>query len=156
MKTEDRSAVEYGRAGEADATLRVVANLPAPEGLAERVRKGVRAEPKGGRVLAWRTARKAGEDWLRGAAAAAIVCLVAGGAWWIYANSAAAGGGSAIAAPVRVRTAGGFSNAGAIHTPNTLNGPVLKTGGRDQGTGTEGQGTRDKGEGAKTSKKLMP
>ena len=113
--------------GEADKTLRLIASLPAPEKLAERVREGVRsgASRNGGRVLEWPIPARRGFDWLRGAAAAAIVGVVVGGAWWISASAPAAGG-SAVAAPVHVRPAGGFSNAGAMHTPDMLNGPVLK------------------------------
>ena len=147
--------------GEAEKTLRLIANLPAPEGLAERVRGGLHAgrnveSRADGRVLQWpaRTAssRLTGtREWLRSAAAAAIVCVVAGGAWWIY-SSVPAAAGSAVAAPVHVRPAGGFSSASAIHTPDTLKGPVLtheaqKTGNRDQGSGIRKsgiEGQRDK------------
>ena len=116
--------------GEADATLRLVAELPAPSGLTERVKgrlqaASVEAARGGGRLLQWPTRANAVQNWVRSAAAAAIVGVVSGGAWWIYAGMAPASGGSAVAAPVRVHRAGGFSNAGAVHTPDTLKGPVL-------------------------------
>lgn len=146
---------------EAEKTLRLIASLPAPEGLAERVRGGLHAGRNAGsradgRVLQW-PARMASSnlagarEWLRSTAAAAIVCVVAGGAWWIY-SSVPPTAGSAVAAPVHVRPAGGFSSASAIHTPDTLKGPVLtheaqKTGNRDQGSGISKSGAerqRDK------------
>jgi hypothetical protein len=143
MNSWDEKELQSNFECEADATLRLIASLPAPEGLAERVRGGLHAGTlrEGARVLNWPMTARAGIVWLRGAAAAAIVCVVAGGAWWISAKAPAAGG-SAGAAPVHVRPAGGFSNASAMHTPDTLNGPVLKKQGpRDQGT----KGQRDQG-----------
>lgn len=143
MNSWDEKELQSNFECEADATLRLIASLPAPEGLAERVRGGLHAGTlrEGARVLNWPMTARAGIVWLRGAAAAAIVCVVAGGAWWISAKAPAAGG-SAVAVPVHVRQAGGFSNASAMHTPDTLNGPVLKKQGpRDQGT----KGQRDQG-----------
>jgi hypothetical protein len=120
---------DFVEPGEAEKTLRLIANLPAPEELAERVRGGLRAAQNvtrraDGRVLQWPSRSGGAREWLRGAAAAAIVCVVAGGAWWIYASAPPAAG-SAVTAPVHVRPAGGFSSASAIHTPDTLKGPVL-------------------------------
>ncbi len=154
MNSWDGEKMPGGEPGEADTTLRLIASLPAPEGLAERVQGGLRtgASPDAGRVLAWSMASREGFGWLRGAAAAAIVCVVAGGAWWISASTPASSG-SAVAAPVHVRQAGGFSNAGAMRTPDTLNGPTLKrqgTGIREQGT--ERQGNRDQGRGIRKAK----
>jgi hypothetical protein len=145
MKSWDQKELQADFQGEADATLRLIASLPAPEGLAERVRGGLHAGTvrEGARVLNWPMSARNGIGWLRGVAAAAIVCVVAGGAWLISAKAPAAGG-SAVAAPVHVRPAGGFSNASAMHTPDTLKGPVLKKQGtenRDQGT----KGQRDQG-----------
>jgi hypothetical protein len=145
MNSWDEKEIQADFQGEADATLRLIASLPVPEGLAERVRGGLHSGTlrEGARVLSWPKTARAGIVWLRGAAAAAIVCVVAGGAWWISAKAPAAGG-SAAAAPVHVRPAGGFSNASAMHTPDTLKGPVLKKQGtenRDQGT----KGQRDQG-----------
>ncbi len=158
MTNWDEEKMRGTEAGEADATLRLIAKLPAPEGLAERMRDGLRAgaSRQNGRVLAWPVAARERFVWLRGAAAAAIVCVVSGGAWWISANVPAAGG-SAVAAPVRVRSAGGFSNAGAMRTPDT----VLKQGSeiRDQGSekqGSEKQGQRDRGQGTSVPAGVTP
>ena len=135
MNTGDEKVLQAGLEGEADATLRLIASLPAPQGLAERVKDGMHSgAARRGRVLAWPMSGRDGYAWLRGAAAAAIVGVVAGGAWWISANAPATGG-SAVATPVHVRQAGGFSNASAMHTPDTLKGPVLKK----QVTGIRGQ-----------------
>jgi hypothetical protein len=135
MSVEERGKMRGTRndstkPGEADATLRLIAGLPAPEGLAERVKNRLQAASgeavrSRGRLLQWPVQTGAVRGWMRGAAAAAIVGVVTGGAWWIYAGVAPAGDGSAVIAPVRVHRAGGFSNAGAVHTPNTLKGPVL-------------------------------
>jgi hypothetical protein len=121
--------IKIGELSEAEATLRLIAKLPAPEGLAERVQSGLGAGSKDARVVQWPVAAESSHGWMtgwvRGAAAAAIVCVVAGGAWQISARMGTAGGGNATAAPVRVRSAGGFSSAGAMRTPETLNGPIL-------------------------------
>ena len=138
--------------GEADATLRLVAKLPAPDGLAERVRGGLRGAHASRRVLSWPAEREPASEWrsywMRGTAAAAIVCVVAGGALrigQISSRTALGNGGNAAAAaaPVRVRPAGGFSSANAVHVPDTLNGPVLKhkAQGKDAGQGTNAKKT---------------
>jgi hypothetical protein len=111
-----------------EATLRLIATLPAPEGLEDRVnaslRTAQRSAPRMGRILAWPMAGfKPGRDWMRSAAAAAIVIVVAGGGWGIYSRVQPARG---IAAPPRVAAPAGFSSAGAMRTPQTLNGPVVK------------------------------
>jgi hypothetical protein len=152
MNTGDEMVLQAGFEGEADTTLRLIAGLPAPEGLAERVKDGMRpGAARRGRVLAWPISGRDGYAWLRGAAAAAIVGVVTGGAWWISAKTPATGG-SAVATPVHVRQAGGFSNANAMHTPDTLKGPVLKRQGvgiREQGLekqGSEKQGSSKSGD----------
>ena len=61
----------------------------------------------------------------RAAAAAAIVFVVAGGGWGVYSRVQPAQSPKVIAMPQRVNTPGGFSNAGAMRTPQTLNGPIL-------------------------------
>ena len=75
-------------------TLRLIASLPAPEGLADRVQDGLRHAPPTARVLDWRGPVRPSGGWMqstmaRGAAAAAIVCVVAGGGWRIYSKRAA-------------------------------------------------------------------
>jgi hypothetical protein len=116
-------------AGEAERTLRLIANLPIPEGLEDRVKNGLRIAPRAGRVLHWPSSKLQGRSWLngnvaRGAAAAAIVLVVLGGGWGLYSRVQPAQLPQAIAMP-RVAAPGSFSSAGAMRTPQTLNGPVL-------------------------------
>ncbi len=108
--------------GEAEKTLRVIAALPAPDGLAERVQGRLREAPKRARVLSWPGTVMRSALW-RGAAAAAIVCVAAGGAWGVYRQVAPAMAARNTAPQVRVRPEGGFANAGAMRTPDS----VLKT-----------------------------
>src|SRR5580700_10861057 len=68
----------------AEETLRLIANLPAPDGLEDRVRAVLNVMPRRSRVLAWPRAFRAESGWMRGAAAAAIVFVVAGGGWGVY------------------------------------------------------------------------
>jgi len=104
-------------AREAEATLRLIANLPAPEGLEDRVLAGLLAVPPSGHDLRW-----PGENWLRTAAAAAIVFIILGGGWGIYSRVQPR---SAVAAPPNVGTTGGFSNAGAVRVPQNVPSPVV-------------------------------
>jgi hypothetical protein len=112
-------------------TLRLIASLPAPEGLADRVESGLRHTPPTGRVLNWRGRLRPSGGWMqstmaRGAAAAAIVCVVAGGGWRIYSGVEPAPAAKVVAMPARVAPGGnGFSQAGAKRVPLTLDGPVL-------------------------------
>jgi hypothetical protein len=112
-------------------TLRLIASLPAPEGLADRVQSGLRHTSPTGRVLNWRGTLRPSGGWMqstmaRGAAAAAIVCVVAGGGWRIYSSVQAVPAAKVLAMPPRVAPAGGgFSPAGAKRVPQTLDGPVL-------------------------------
>jgi hypothetical protein len=109
-----------------DATLRLIASLPAPEGLEDRIMTTLHAAPRTARILRWPTRSSSG--WTRAAAAAAIVLVVSGVGWGIGSRiqppqPAAARG---VVAPLRpAAAAGGFSSAGAMRTPQTLNGPVL-------------------------------
>jgi len=117
-------------AASAEETLRLIAGLPATEGLEERLKAGLKAAPKKGRVLAWADPSKSGGGWMRStavraAAAAAIVCVVAGGGWSVYSRVQPAQMPKVIAMPQRVAAPGGFSSAGAMRTPQTLNGSVL-------------------------------
>ncbi len=112
-----------------EATLRLLARLPAPEDLEDRVHLFLRAAPRRGRILSWPAALGPDSRWLRGAvgrgaAAAAIVCVVAGGGWGVYSRVQPAQTTQVIATP-RVAAPSGFSSAGAMRTPQTLNGPVL-------------------------------
>jgi hypothetical protein len=113
----------------AEATLRLIAKLPAPAGLEDRVHaelfSGSHPARRSGRVLRWPSAVRPGSDWMRGAAAAAIVFLVAGGGWGIYSHVQRPQSSSTVIALPHEPAQGGFSNAGAMRTPKTLNGPVL-------------------------------
>jgi hypothetical protein len=122
-------------AGPAEETLRLIARLPAPEGLAERVQAGLRAaslsasNPGRARILHWPAALQLDNAWMRsawmrGAAAAAIVFVVAGGGWGIYSRVAPVPQTRGIVLP-HVATPGGFSGAGAMRTPQMLNGPTV-------------------------------
>jgi hypothetical protein len=106
----------------AEATLRLIAHLPAPEGLEDRVQASLRAAPRTARVLAW-PVPLAGE-WLRTAAAAAIVFVVAGGGWGIYAHVQPSHPAHGIAGQ-RIAAPGGFTEGGAVRRPQTLVGPVV-------------------------------
>jgi len=67
--------------GSAEVTLRLIARLPAPEGLEDRVMAGLKTAPRAARVLHWPAVLQPATSWMRGAAAAAIVFVVAGGGW---------------------------------------------------------------------------
>jgi hypothetical protein len=118
-----------------DETLRMIARMPAPEGMEARLKAGIRLVEKPGRVLAW-PAQRRGEGvwaanewlrsgWLRGAAAAAIALVVAGGGWGIYTRVAPAQPPDTVALP-HVQPAGTFSEAGAMRRPQTVTGPQVK------------------------------
>jgi hypothetical protein len=119
---------------EFESTLRLLANLPAPAGLEDRVHAGLLSElrtatPKA-RILAWPVALRPAAGWMqtsliRSAAAAAIVAVVIGGGWGISSRLQPAQPTSALATPPRVSAQGGFSSAGAKRTPKTLNGPIV-------------------------------
>jgi hypothetical protein len=109
-------------ARDADATLRLVAALPAPEGLEKRVIAGVRSAPRSGRIISWPRLLNPMENWLRSAAAAAIVFVVIGGGWGVYSHVQTM---NATAAPLSTGAAGAFSNAGAVRVPQTVPAPVV-------------------------------
>jgi hypothetical protein len=111
-------------------TLRLIAGLPAPEGLKDRVHARLRTAPPTSSLLHWPFAPlmdyRIHSPAFRTAAAAAIVCVVAGGGWQIFSHVQTAPEPNAIVQPARVGNGGGFSNAGAMRTPDTLDRPVLK------------------------------
>jgi hypothetical protein len=120
--------------GEAEATLRLIASLSAPAGLEDRVYAGLRAArlsaaPDGAssraRILSWPTRPRLESNWMRSAAAAAIVFVVVGGGWGVYSRVQPVQPARVIVMPPRVAAPGGFSSAGAMRTPQTLNGPVV-------------------------------
>lgn len=127
---------DRAESGGFEDTLRLIAKLPAPEGLEVRVIAGLRASrlggshnlgPRGARILSWPGALRPGSDWMRGAAAAAIVFVVVGGGWGVYSRVQRPQAAKVIAMPARGAVQGGFSNAGAMRTPTTLNRPVVAT-----------------------------
>ncbi len=107
---------------DAETTLRLLANLPAPRSLEERVIAGLRSAPPSGRIFNWPALLSPSENWLRSAAAAAIVFVVVGGGWGVYSNVQS---NSAATVPQRVGPAAGFSNAGAVRVPQNLPSPVV-------------------------------
>jgi hypothetical protein len=118
------------RARNAEGTLRLIATLPAPDGLADRVQARLAAAPRRPFLLSSFGFSRNGwmfSPVLRGCAAAAIVLLVAGGGFTIYSRVQPSPTTNAVETPARIGNSGGFSNAGAMRTPDTLNGPVLKS-----------------------------
>jgi hypothetical protein len=125
----------------AEETLRLIASLPAPPGLEDRVLAGVRAAPRATcvrtRVQAWPGSLGPIGVWMRDwthsslartAAAVAIVFVVTGGSWSIYSRVTPpkpdSGPANGIVRPHAVAP-GGFSGAGAMRTPQTLNSPMI-------------------------------
>lgn len=112
---------------QAEETLRVIARLPAPERLVDRVQAGLQAAPR--RRLWFRLSPLGFEGWMqsgamRGLAAACIVVLVVGGGWQMYVRVQPPTP-MAVTVPARIGNQGGFSSAGAMRRPDTVNGPVL-------------------------------
>jgi hypothetical protein len=123
-----------------DDTLRLLANTPVPEGLADRIHTAIDARPQQSRISEWPTALEpgtfwgenawGGSGWMRAAAAAAIVFVVAGGGWGVYLHVQRPAGRlmvTPLMQPVAqpVATPEGFSSAGAKRTPPTVKGPVV-------------------------------
>jgi hypothetical protein len=122
MKSGLNQDKRTGTAGGAEETLRVIANLPAPEGLVDRVQTRLRSAPRSALVLSWPSVFGPG-GWgyapaLRGAAAAAIVCGVVGGGWRIYSHVQPAASARVITMPAPAIPGRGFSTAGSVHTPD--------------------------------------
>ena len=122
MKTSQNQDERTGAAGVAEETLRVIANLPAPDGLVDRVQTRLRTAPRSARVLSWPMVFAPG-GWVygpavRGVAAAAIVCVVAGGGWRIYSHVQPAASARMITMPAPASTGRGFSTAGSVYTPD--------------------------------------
>lgn len=107
----------------AEKTLRLIATLPAPEGLADRVQAGLRSAPR--TILSWPQGVRPAAAWRRGAAAAAIVFAVAGGGWGVYSHVQPSPTARVIAMPSPSQPSAGFSTGGARRVPQTLVGPKL-------------------------------
>lgn len=133
----------------AEETLRLLATLPAPEGLEARVHAALKTAPAKGKILEWPSAGGAAgvqmRSWMRGAAAAAIVGVIAGGCWGVYSRVQPAEPPRVVELP-RVTGSGSFSNAGAMRTPQTLNAPAAPQGNAVQqaGSGQAQQSTKAK------------
>ncbi|MDR3792941.1 MAG: hypothetical protein P4L03_06135 [Terracidiphilus sp.] len=114
---------------EAEATLRLIAGLPAPVGLAERVKAGLaaaEAAPARARVLKWPAKPSRGKGgWVQGAAAAALLLAIAGGGRSAYKWVAPVPAVQTLPAAARPAMQGGFSAAGAMRRPETLAGPIV-------------------------------
>ena len=108
-----------------EETLRLIASLPAPAGLEDRMRAALRSTPRPARVLAWPSAVRPQSAWMRTAAAATIVFAVVGGGWGVYTRVQQNQPAKVIMMPPRVGAPGGFSGAGAVRTPDTLTGPTV-------------------------------
>jgi hypothetical protein len=109
--------------GDADATLRLIAGLPAPEGLEDRVHEALRKAPRTGRVLEWPVRLTSDSQWMRSAAAAAIAFVVVGGGWGVYSRVQTA---RVIPMPPHAAAPGGFSSGGTMRIPQTVHGPEIK------------------------------
>ena len=114
--------------GDFEETLRLIARLSTPEGLDERVQARLRAAPAAGgaRIFAWPAAKRLDSAWMRSAAAAAIVAVVVGGCFGVYSQVQSIQPARAVTVPLHFYTQGGFSSAGAMRTPRTLNGPMVE------------------------------
>ena len=114
----------------AEETLRLIASLPAPEGIEERVKAGVHAADRQASIVSWPVSSSSRARWtqvsgMRAAAAAAIVFVVAGGGWGVYSHIRVAPVPTAVAAPQAIVGSAGMSAAGAKRVPKTLDGPVV-------------------------------
>lgn len=113
-----------------ERTLRAIATLPAPEGLEDRVKAGLRGASREGKVVSWPFSSGGARRWMqsagmRAAAAAAIVVVIAGGGWEVYSHIQLAPLPAAVAEPQPLNQGGAFHAAGAIRVPQTLEGPVV-------------------------------
>ena len=106
----------------AEATLRLIAQLPVPEGLEYRTHARLRSTPPQQRVLKW-PLPVAGE-WMRAAAAAAIVCVVAGGGWGVFLRVHPGQALPGMSGP-NLGVPGCFTEGGAVRRPQTLAGPTV-------------------------------
>lgn len=126
QKKIDHHCAQSAEASDFEDTLHLIANLPAPQGLEDRVQAALLKAPRSGRVLPWPAALRPESGWMRTAAAAAIVFVVAGGGWGVYSRVQSGQPARGTVVPPHVAApAFGFSSAGAMRTPQTLNGPVV-------------------------------
>jgi hypothetical protein len=136
MNVQSSNPISSGQL-DAETTLRLIAALPPPQGLEARIHAGLasphadagRPWQQPARLLPWPTRDSLQRVWLRSAAAAAIAFVVVGGGWGIYSRIQPRmqpwQPGGAVPGLPQLSGPSGFSGAGAIRTPQTLNGPVL-------------------------------
>ncbi|HEY2469870.1 MAG TPA: hypothetical protein VGI45_18770 [Terracidiphilus sp.] len=124
---------EYDRSAgaiEAEKTLRLIATLPAPEGIEDRLKAGLRSAPRQVQLISWPLAAGSRNSWMRNsamrvAAAAAIVIVVAGGGWEVYSHIRVAPEPAAVTTPQPMGGRSGLSAAETKRVPQTLEGPVI-------------------------------
>lgn len=115
---------------DAEQTLRLIATLPAPPAIEDRIKASLQSAPYRATVIEWPQWSSNGARWMhsagmRAAAAAAIVLVVAGGGWGIYSRIHLPQAPSAVAAPHTINGGGSFNAAGARRVPQTLQKPVI-------------------------------
>lgn len=112
-----------------DDTLRLIAHVPVPDGIEDRVHAVLSLAPRHTQILAWPAALDApaywAGGWMRAAAAAAIVFVVAGGGWGVYTHVERPGARAVTIPAAQPATGGAFSSAGAMRTPDTVKGPMV-------------------------------
>jgi hypothetical protein len=102
---------------EADQTLRMMAKLPPPEGLADRVHVRLRSQQAGlesNRKRSW-FALLAGPRW-QFATMALVFAALAGGGWNVYRLNHS----QVLVAPPHQAAPGGFDSSHEMHVPPTL------------------------------------
>jgi hypothetical protein len=112
-------------------TLHLLTQVEPPKGLAERVQSRLEDEPRRrthrGLLHLFDPLTPWG-NWMRGLAAAAIVAILAGGCWEVFSRSHAPAvtPSASLAAPSTTTTGNGFTSAGAVRKPQTLDGPLAR------------------------------
>ncbi|HEV2215413.1 MAG TPA: hypothetical protein VGR64_09000, partial [Terracidiphilus sp.] len=125
-QNDDRNAATI----DAERSLRLIASLPAPAGIEERVKAGLRDGRSQSGVIGWPVSSPTRLGWaqvsyMRAAAAAAIVFVVAGGGWGVYRHFGPAPAPTAAGVQQRIEGGSGLSAAGAMRTPKTVEGPKV-------------------------------
>ena len=125
-QNDDRNAATI----DAERSLRLIASLPAPAGIEDRVKAGLRVVRTQSGVIGWPVSSATRAGWaqvsyMRAAAAAAIVFVVAGGGWGVYRHFGPAPAPTAAGVQQRIEGRSGLSAAGAMRTPKTVEGPKI-------------------------------
>ena len=106
-----------------EETLRLLARATPPQGLAERLQSRLQSEAQTPRSAAPLLFPAPPRFWRRALAAAAIVLAILGGGWSIVLFAPHAAPATATAPSTPAPAASGFSTAGAMRTPQSLEGP---------------------------------